>query len=84
MPLPTNSGILKPDNELTEDKPHYLELKRPLRFLSPKEICMIDDFLSAMKAQGELRLVVQKGRLRFVTETKDFNVGGSEEGKGGP
>jgi len=52
----------------------YLELERPLRFLSPKEIGMIDEFLSAIDKHGELRLVVHKGRLRFVTRTQDFEI----------
>jgi hypothetical protein len=52
----------------------FLELERPLKFLSAKEIGMIDEFLSAIDNHGELRLVVHKGRLRFVTRTQDFDV----------
>ena len=52
----------------------FLELERPLRFLSAKEIGMIDDFLSAIDKHGELRLVVHKGRLRFVTRTEDYDL----------
>jgi hypothetical protein len=59
----------------------YLELERPLRFLSAKEIGMIDEFLSAIDNHGELRLVVHKGRLRFVTRTQDFELNeGENEG----
>ena len=39
---------------------------RPLAFLSPSQIQMIDEALSAMGEYGEVRLVVEKGRLRFV------------------
>ena len=56
----------------------YLELKRPLKFLSAKEIAMIDDFLAAIENHGELRLVVHKGRLRFVTRTQDFELSETE------
>jgi hypothetical protein len=35
---------------------------------------MIDEFLSAIDNHGELRLVVHKGRLRFVTRTQDFEI----------
>jgi len=52
----------------------YLELEHPLKFLSAKEIGMIDEFLAAIENHGELRLVVHKGRLRFVTRTQDFDV----------
>jgi hypothetical protein len=59
----------------------YLELERPLRFLSAKEIGLIDEFLSAIDNHGELRLVVHKGRLRFVTRTQDFELNeGENEG----
>jgi hypothetical protein len=59
----------------------YLELERPLRFLCAKEIGMIDEFLSAIDNHGELRLVVHKGRLRFVTRTQDFELSeGENEG----
>jgi hypothetical protein len=61
----------------------YLELERPLRFLSAKEIGMIDEFLSAIDNHGELRLVVHKGRLRFVTRTQDFELNEGEN-EGGP
>jgi len=53
---------------------YFLELERPLRFLSAKEIGMIDDFLTAIDKHGELRLVVHKGRLRFVTRTEDYDL----------
>ena len=52
----------------------FLELERPLKFLSAKEIGMIDDFLAAIDKHGELRLVVHKGRLRFVTRTEDYDL----------
>jgi hypothetical protein len=37
-----------------------------LRFLSPSQVAMIDEALSALGEFGEVRLVVEKGRLRFV------------------
>ena len=39
---------------------------RLLRFLSPSHVAMIDEALSALGEFGEVRLVVEKGRLRFV------------------
>ena len=39
---------------------------RSLGFLNPSQIQMIDEALSALGEYGEVRLVVEKGRLRFV------------------
>lgn len=55
-----------------------LYLSRPLRFLKPDEISLIDELLSKLDAQEELHLVIQKGRLRFVTKTTDFDETQSE------
>jgi hypothetical protein len=45
-----------------------------LRFLSPKDIKMIDEMLADVAPFGEVRLTVQKGRLRFVASTKSFDA----------
>jgi hypothetical protein len=47
-----------------------LELERRLRFLTPKEINVIDDLLASVGPFGEVRLAVQKGKLRFVSSVK--------------
>lgn len=72
--MPADSKIINPDGERLRNGGNTLELDRPLRFLSPKEIGMIDEFLRTLKSQGELRLVVHKGKLRFVTRTKDYEL----------
>jgi len=41
-------------------------LSRPMKFLDPPQIEMIDEALAALGEFGEVRLVVEKGRLRFV------------------
>lgn len=51
-----------------------IHLREPLQFLTPREIRLIDDFLARMKAGGELRLVVQKGRLRFLASSRNHQV----------
>ena len=43
-------------------------------FLSPPQVAMIDEALSSLGDYGELRLVVEKGRLRFVVTHKSFDV----------
>ena len=72
--LPANVSYMNKSEGSRPNGIWYLELKRPLRFLSVKEISMIDDFLAAINDHGELRLVVHKGRLRFVTRTQDFDI----------
>ena len=39
---------------------------RPMKFLDPSQVEMIDEALAALGEFGEVRLVVEKGRLRFV------------------
>ena len=39
---------------------------KPLRFLRSSQIEMIDEALSAVGDYGEVRLVIDNGRLRFV------------------
>jgi hypothetical protein len=45
-----------------------------LRFLSASQIQMIDEALSAVGEFGEVRLVVQKGLLRFVVTQKSHDA----------
>ena len=47
-----------------------LDPERRLTFLSAREITMIDDLLVSVAPFGEVRLAVQKGRLRFVSSVK--------------
>ena len=39
---------------------------KPLKFLGPSQIKMIDVALEAVGPYGEVQLIVEKGRLRFV------------------
>ena len=42
------------------------EIHHQYRFLNPRQIDMIDEALGNVGAYGEVRLVVEKGRLRFL------------------
>lgn len=44
------------------------------KFLTPNQVAMIDEALSSLGDYGELRLVVEKGRLRFVVTHRSFDV----------
>lgn len=45
-----------------------------LKFLKPQQVVMIDEALCALDEFGEVRLVVEKGRLRFVITQKSFDA----------
>jgi len=45
-----------------------------LKFLDPSQIPMIDEALSVVGEFGEVRLIVEKGRLRFVVTQKSFDA----------
>ena len=46
----------------------------PYSFLEDAQIKMIDEALSSLGEYGELRLVVEKGRLRFLITQKSFDA----------
>ncbi|MBN1668471.1 MAG: hypothetical protein JW862_15360 [Anaerolineales bacterium] len=46
----------------------------PLHCLQPEQIAMIDEALSSLGDFGEVRLVVEKGRLRFVVTHRSFDA----------
>jgi hypothetical protein len=43
-------------------------------FLLPRHIQMIDEALCSLGEYGEVRLVVEKGRLRFLVTQKSFDT----------
>ena len=46
----------------------------PYSFLEDEQIRMIDEALSSLGEYGEVRLVVEKGRLRFLITQKSFDA----------
>jgi hypothetical protein len=46
----------------------------PVKFLKPNQIAMIDEALISLGEYGELRLVVEKGCLRFLVTHKSFDA----------
>jgi hypothetical protein len=51
-----------------------IEAGECLRFLSESQVRMIDEALSAVGEFGEVRLVVQKGRIRYVVVEKSHDA----------
>lgn len=53
--------------------PRYLSTNAS-QFLQPNQIAMIDEALRSLGEFGEVRLIVEKGRLRFVVTQKSFDA----------
>jgi len=47
---------------------------KSLTFLDSGQVQMIDEALAALGDYGELRLIVEKGRLRFLVTQKSFDA----------
>ena len=45
-----------------------------LRFLTPRQIFMLDAALASLGEWGEVRLVVSKGNLRFVVMERSYDA----------
>jgi hypothetical protein len=45
-----------------------------LVFLDPVQISMVDEALASLGDYGEVRLVVEKGRLRFLITQKSYDA----------
>jgi len=53
-----------------------------LKFLKPSHIFMLDEALSSIGNYGEVRLVVNKGCLRFIVMEKSYDTYKWREGEG--
>jgi hypothetical protein len=45
-----------------------------MSFLDKRQVVMIDEALTALGEYGEVRLIVEKGRLRFIVTQKSFDA----------
>jgi hypothetical protein len=57
----------KPDNDPNGDHP-------PRRFLRRAQIDMIEEALASVGDYGEVHLIVEKGRLRFLVTHRSFDA----------
>lgn len=46
----------------------------PLTFLNQRQVHMIDEALSSLGDYGEVRLIVEKGRLRFLVTQRSIDA----------
>lgn len=54
--------------------PSDMPISTTHNFLTPQMVAMIDEALCSLGDYGELRLVVEKGRLRFIVTNKSFDA----------
>jgi len=56
---------------------HFSEVNQPqsrVRFLRPEQVTMIDEALTKLGQFGEVRLIVEKGRLRFLVVQQSIDA----------
>ncbi len=58
--------------------PLGLRLEPALKALTPRQIRAIDEALAAVGDYGEVRLIVNRGKLRFVQTLKSEDLGSGE------
>lgn len=68
MNLEEQNRTFMPDPEDTDG------FAQTARFLHPRQIAMIEEALRSLGAFGEVRLVVEKGRLRFIITSKSYDI----------
>ena len=70
-------GIMKVEKKnrtFLPDPESPSETAQTARFLHARQIAMIEEALASLGPFGEVRLVVENGRLRFVVTSKSFDA----------
>lgn len=55
---------------------HQINLERPLRVLTPRQVAMVDDVLAEIGEFGEVRLILHRNRLRFIQKLQSLDAMG--------
>jgi hypothetical protein len=64
---------------IKSDAPCTLALDRPLKVLTSRQIQQIDDALAGLGPFAEVRLIKNKGRLRFIQKVESESMLGPSE-----
>jgi hypothetical protein len=62
------------DSADLDKKKEDIKIHKPLKFLKPQQITLLDEALSTLGDFGELHLVVVKGNLRFIVVQKSYDA----------
>ena len=64
---------------IKNDAPCVLALDKPLKVLTSRQIQQIDDALAGLGPFAEVRLIKNKGRLRFIQKVESESMLGPSE-----
>ncbi|HEX8993514.1 MAG TPA: hypothetical protein VF784_17680 [Anaerolineales bacterium] len=60
---------------------HQPKVPAGLKRLTEQQVRQIDDALASIDEYGEVRLIVQKGVLRFITRVESYRAWKSQDGE---
>lgn len=58
----------------SESRENRVQLKHPLRFLTPDQILMIDEMLDNVTPYGEVTLRIKDCELKFAAQSKSYDA----------
>jgi hypothetical protein len=61
-------------NTSDAQSPERRKKSSSLKFLAPNQVMMIDEALATLGDYGEVRLIIEKGRLRFLVTQKSHDA----------
>jgi hypothetical protein len=61
-------------NTSDSQSPERRKKSSSLKFLAPNQVMMIDEALATLGDYGEVRLIIEKGRLRFLVTQKSHDA----------
>lgn len=53
---------------------YQITLERPLRVMTPRQVTMVDLALAEIGDFGEVRLILQKSRVRFIEKLQSMDA----------
>jgi len=59
---------------MLNQKSPSLKLTPTKKALTPEQISMIEEALASTGEYGEVRLIIEKGQIRFVTVSRSFDA----------
>lgn len=64
------------ESSTNQPDPHQINLERPLRVLTPRQVAIVDDVLAEIGEFGEVRLILHRNRLRFIQKLQSLDAMG--------
>ncbi len=67
-------ATFSPETETEPTEPVTMNFSDRQRCLQPREIKIIEEALRSVGEYGEVRLVIEKGRIRFLVTQKSIDI----------